>query len=136
MVISLLLLSKLAIAEDFKNLNLGDTAPFSGTIITPDGIAKIITIEDSKLKTCEEKLRHEIKILTITKDTQIEKLKFDLKQQTESCDSLIKEKDKQLDRVYEIVKKQNRNLTPLWLGIGFTAGLATSLGTYYVYSNL
>ena len=136
MVISLLLLSKLAIAEDFKNLNQGDAAPFSGTIITPDGIAKIITIEDSKLQTCEEKSRHEIEVLTITKDTQIEKLKFDLKQQTESCDSLIKEKDKELDRVYEIVKKQNKNLTPLWLGIGFTAGLATSLGTYYVYNNL
>lgn len=136
MVISLLLLSKLAIAEDFKNLNQGDAAPFSGTIITPDGIAKIITIEDSKLQTCEEKSRHEIEIVTITKDTQIEKLKFDLKQQTESCDSLIKEKDKELDRVYEIVKKQNKNLTPLWLGIGFTAGLATSLGTYYVYNNL
>jgi hypothetical protein len=136
MVISLLLLSKLAIAEDFKNLNLGDTAPFSGTIITPDGIAKIITIEDSKLKMCEEKLRHEIEILTITKDTQIEKLKFDLKQETENCDYLIKEKDKELERVYGIVKKQNRNLTPLWLSIGFAAGVITSFGTIYGYETI
>lgn len=133
MVISLLLLSKLAIAEDFKNLNQGDVAPFSGTIITPDGIAKIITIEDSKLQTCEEKSRHEIEVLTITKDTQIEKLKFDLKQETENCDYLIKEKDKELERVYGIIKKQNKNLTPLWLSIGFTAGVLTSLGSYYVY---
>ena len=133
MVISLLLFSKLAIAEDFKNLNQGDIAPFSGTIITPDGIAKIITIEDSKLQMCQEKSRHEIEILTITKDTQIEKLKFDLKQETESCDFLIQEKQKELDRVYDIVKKQNRNLTPLWLSIGFAAGMATSVGTYYIY---
>ena len=136
MVISLLLLSKLAIAEDFKNLNQGDAAPFSGTIISPDGIAKIITIEDSKLQTCEEKSRHEIEILTITKDTQIEKLKFDLKQQTESCDSLVKEKDKELERVYGIVKKQNRNLTPLWLSIGFAAGVITSFGTIYGYETI
>jgi len=133
MVISLLLFSKLAIAEDFKNLNKGDIAPFSGTIITPDGIAKIITIEDSKLQMCQEKSRHEIEILTITKDTQIEKLKFDLKQETENCDFLIQEKQKELDRVYDIVKKQNRNLTPLWLSIGFAAGMATSFGAYYIY---
>ncbi len=31
------------------------------------------------------------------------------------------------------VKKENKNLTPLWLGIGFTAGFVTTLGTIYVY---
>jgi len=136
MVISLLLLTKLAFAQDFQNLSQGQVAPFTGTLITPDGIAKIITTEDAKLSECEETSRHKIEVLTISKEAQIEKLKFDLKEQKESSSKIIEEKNKELDRTYEIIKKQNRNLTPLWIGVGFTAGLATSIGTIYVYKEL
>lgn len=136
MVISLLLLSKFALAQDFQNLTQGQTAPFTGTLITPDGMAKIITIEDAKLSECEELSRHKIEVLTISSDAQIEKLKFDLKKQKESSDKIIEEKNNELDRVYDIVKKQNKNLTPMWIGIGFAAGLTTSIGTYYVYNNI
>lgn len=136
MVINLLLLSKLALAQDFQNLTQGQIAPFTGTLITPDGMAKIITIEDAKLSECQEISRHQIEVLTISSDAQIEKLKFDLKKQKESSDKIIQEKDKELDRVYDLVKKQNKNLTPMWIGIGFAAGLTTSIGTYYVYNNI
>lgn len=133
MVINLLLLSKLALAQDFQNLTQGQVAPFTGTLITPDGMAKIITIEDAKLSECQEISRHQIEVLTISNDAQIEKLKFDLKKQKESSDKIIQEKDKELDRVYDLVKKQNKNLTPMWIGIGFAAGLATSYGTIYIH---
>jgi hypothetical protein len=136
MVISLLLLSNLALAQDFQNLSQGQVAPFTGTLITPDGMAKIITIEDAKLSECEELSRHQIEVLTISNDAQVEKLKFDLKKQKESSDKIIEEKDKELDRIYQLVKKQNKNLTPMWIGIGFAAGLTTSIGTYYVYNNI
>ena len=133
MVISLLLLTKLALAQDFQNLSQGQIAPFTGTIITPEGIAKIITTEDAKLSECEEISRHKIEVLTISKEAQIEKLKFDLEQQKESSSKIIEEKDKELDRIYDIVKKQNKNLTPMWIGIGFVAGMTTTLGTIYIY---
>lgn len=133
MVINLLLLSKLALAQDFQNLTQGQVAPFTGTLITPDGMAKIITIEDAKLSECQEISRHQIEVLTISNDAQIEKLKFDLKKQKENSDKIIQEKDKELDRVYDLVKKQNKNLTPMWIGIGFAAGLATSYGTIYIH---
>lgn len=133
MVISLLLLTKFALAQDFQNLSQGQVAPFTGTLITPEGIAKIITTEDAKLSECEENSRHKIEVLTISKEAQIEKLKFDLEQQKESSSKIIEEKDKELDRIYDIVKKQNKNLTPMWIGIGFVAGMTTTLGTIYIY---
>ena len=136
MVISLLLLTKFALAQDFQNISQGQVAPFTGTLITPEGIAKIITTEDAKLSECEEVSRHKIEVLTISKEAQIEKLKFDLEQQKESSSKIIEEKDKELDRIYDIVKKQNKNLTPMWIGIGFTAGLVTTIGTYYAYNNI
>jgi hypothetical protein len=136
MVISLLLFCNLALAQDFQNINQGQVAPFTGTILTPDALAKIITLEDSKLQLCEETAQHNINTLTISKDTEIDKLKFNLEEKQKSCNLIIQEKNKELDRAYEIIKKQNRNLTPLWIGVGFAAGLATSIGTIYVYEEL
>lgn len=133
MVISLLLFCNLAFAQDFQNINQGQVAPFTGTLFTPEAVAKIITIEDSKLDICEETAQHNINTLTISKDTEIDKLKFNLEEKQKSCNLIIEEKNKELDRAYEIIKKQNRNLTPLWIGVGFAAGLATSFGTIYVY---
>jgi len=133
MVISLLLVSGVAIAQDFQNVEQGQIVPFNGTVLTPDAIAKIITIEDAKLQTCQEDWKHEINTLTINKDTEIQKLKHDLEVIEKTKDRIITEKDKEIERTYELVKKENKNLTPLWLGIGFTAGFVTTLGTIYVY---
>lgn len=136
MVISLLLVSGLAIAQDFKNVQQGETVPFSGTILTPDAIAKIITTEDAKLQTCQEDWKHQINTLTINKDVEIQKLKHDLETTEQTKDRMIAEKDKEIERTYKLIKKQNKNLTPLWLGIGFTAGLLTSFSSFYAYQTL
>ena len=133
MVISLLLVSGLAIAQDFKNVQQGETVPFSGTILTPDAIAKIITTEDAKLQTCQEDWKHQINTLTINKDVEIQKLKHDLETTEQTKDRIIAEKDKEIERTYELVKKQNKNLTPLWISIGLVSGIASTLGTIYVY---
>jgi 2-phosphoglycerate kinase len=133
MVISLLLVSCLAIAQDFKNVQQGETVPFSGTILTPDAIAKIITTEDAKLQTCQEDWKHQINTLTINKDVEIQKLKHDLETTEQTKDRIIAEKDKEIERTYELVKKQNKNLTPLWISIGLVSGIASTLGTIYVY---
>jgi hypothetical protein len=136
MVISLLLLSGLAFGQDFKNVQQGEPVPFSGTILTPDAIAKIITTEDAKLQTCQEDWKHQINTLTINKDVEIEKLKHDLETTEQTKDRMIAEKDKEIERTYELIKKQNKNLTPLWLGVGFTAGFATSVATVYIYNTM
>jgi hypothetical protein len=136
MVISLLLVSGLAFGQDFKNVQQGETTPFSGTILTPDAIAKIITTEDAKLQTCQEDWKHQINTLTINKDVEIQKLKHDLETTEQTKDRIIAEKDKEIERTYELIKKQNKNLTPLWLGIGFTAGFATSVATVYIYNTM
>jgi hypothetical protein len=136
MVISLLLISSVGFAQDFQNVEQGQIVPFTGTVLTPDAIAKIITIEDAKLQTCQEDWKHEINTLTINKDVEIQKLKHDLEVTEQTKDRMVAEKDKEIERTYELVKKENKNLTPLWLGIGFTAGFVTSIGTIYVYNQI
>jgi len=136
MIVSLILLTSLAAAQDFKTVQQGEVAPISGVIITPDGLSKIITKHDTDLSICLEDSKHKLEIMQISKDATIQKLEFDLKQTTDSKDKIIEEKDKELERIYGLVKKQNSNLMPFWISLGFVTGTATTLGTIYVYNNL
>lgn len=137
MVISLLLLLyNPAYAQDFQTVKQGDVVPFNGAVITPDGMAIIISKHEEDILMCEESSKHEIEKLEISKDTQISKLDFEFKTCQETNQSIIETKDKELDRAYETIKKQNKNMVPLWLGIGFATGLATSFGTIYLYEGL
>jgi len=134
MVISLLLmLITSANAQDFQTMEQGETAKFNGVLLTPDAVATVISTHQADLSLCKEVSKHDIEKLTINKDTEISKLKFQLKTCQENKEEIISIKDKELDKAYELLKKQNKNMTPLWLGIGFVSGIATSLTTIYIY---
>ncbi len=137
MVISLLLLLCNSVyAQDFQTVKQGDIVPFNGAVVTPDGMAIIFSKHEEDILMCEESSKHEIEKLKISKDTEISRVEFELKTCEETNKSIIDEKDKELDRAYEIIKKQNKNMVPLWLGVGFTAGLVTSFGTIYLYEGI
>ena len=53
-----------------------------------------------------------------------------------TSEELMQQKDKELDRAYELLKERSKNQTPLWLGVGFVGGLATSIGMYYLYEEI
>lgn len=137
MVISLLLLLCSPVyAQDFQTVKQGEVVPFNGAVITPDGMATIISKHEEDILLCEESSKHEIEKLEISKDTQISKLDFEVKTCQETNRSIIETKDKELDRAYETIKKQNKNMVPLWLGVGFAAGLVTSFSTIYLYEGI
>lgn len=135
MVINLLLMASMAYAQDFQNVKQGQIVPFDGTIVTPNGLATIITKQDADLAMCEETKNHEIESITIDKDIEIKNLKFELVTCNSTKEEIVGQKDKEIDRLYKIIEKPKSNLVPLWIGVGFMGGIVTSLGTYYVYNN-
>lgn len=135
MVINLLLMASMTYAQDFQNVKQGQIVPFDGTIVTPNGLATIITKQDADLAMCEETKNHEIESITIDKDTEIKNLKFELVTCNSTKEEIVGQKDKEIDRLYKIIEKPKSNLVPLWIGVGFMGGIVTSLGTYYVYNN-
>ena len=63
-----------AIAEDAVTLNEGDRAPFTGTLLSPEQAAKLLTDSDTELAICEAKSEY-----LLDKQLSIQKLNFDLK---------------------------------------------------------
>ena len=136
MLISLLLLCNLAQAEDFKQLEQGQPAPFSGTLMRPEAMATMFTQEDAKLERCKIDSEHILKEEKIKCELEVQKVTYDFTIYKETNEALMIEKDKELDKLYEILKKNPANHTPLWIGIGFVAGIGTSIGMIYTYEQM
>jgi hypothetical protein len=136
MISSFLLFVTLANAQDFAQVQKGQPAPFAGTLLTPESIAVIISKNDSDVAMCVAESDHKLQEQEIKCELQVQKAEYDFSSYKMTSEALIQEKNKELDKAYDIIKKQSKNQTPLWLGIGFAAGFATSLGAIYVYSNI
>lgn len=136
MLSSILLFASLSLAEDFKNLQQGQPAPFDGTILRPEAMATIFTTNDAQIAECKAKGEHELQKQEIKCDLDVQKIEYDFNSYKMTNEAIIAEKDKELDKAYELLKKQTKNQTPIWIGVGFIGGLATSIGMIYVYEEI
>lgn len=132
----LLLLSTLAYAQDYAPIKQGQPSPIDGTVLSAEALATMISKTDAELATCKEQSKFELKKQEIDCELDIQKLEYDITSIKETDKELLQAKDEELEKVYKLVKKQNKNLTPVWIGVGFAAGLVTSYATIYVYNNL
>lgn len=136
MISSLLLIASLAFAEDFKNLEQGQPAPFTGTLLKPEAMATIFTTHDAQITQCKADNEHEMQKQEIKCELDIQKIQYDFDSYKMVSESIVAEKDKELDKAYDLLKKQTKNQTPMWIGVGFVGGLATSIGMIYLYEEI
>lgn len=136
MISSLLLFVAFANAQDFTQVQKGQPAPFSGTLLTPESVATIITKHDSDVAMCLAESDHKLQQQEIKCELQVQKTEYDFSSYKMTSESLMQEKDKELDKAYEIIKKQSKSQTPLWIGVGFVGGIATSIGMIYAYEEI
>jgi len=129
----LLLLSTFAFAQDYAPIKQGQPSPIDGTVLSADALATMIAKTDADLATCKEETKFELKKQQIDCELDVQKLEYDITSIKETDKELLKAKDEELEKVYSLIKKENRNLTPIWVGVGFAAGLATSYGAIYIY---
>jgi len=135
-MITLLLLTKLAFAQDYAPIKKGEVSPLSGTILTPSGMATIIAKCDADTAEAKLKGKYDLDKLQTECDLNTEKLEYDLELQTKTSEKIIEIKDKELEKAYEIIKSTSKKNTSLWIGVGFVAGIATSFGTIYAYNQI
>lgn len=136
MISSILLLVSLAQAEDFKQLQQGQPAPFAGTLLRPEALATIISQNDADIAQCKAEGQHELEKEKIQCELDTKKIQYDFDSYKTTNDALMVEKNKELDKTYALVKKQSNNRTPLWIAVGFLAGTASAYGTIYVYNHI
>jgi len=140
LILSSILLISTSFAQDagdvYTHIKQNQKAPFDGTLLTPSSISTVISTYDADLATCRNDKDKMEQILNTKYEVLQDKCEFDYKTLQQTDLILLKAKQEEIEALREIAKKQNKNLTPLWIGIGFVAGVTTSVGSIYIYDSV
>lgn len=117
-------------ASKSTRLQKGAKAPFSGTLLDDEAVAKILAKQDYlkkslKLDCSYQKQKEKAKL-----QLKIDQCKVDFKIEKELRKNLRKIDQEEITRLRKIAKPQN-NWTPLWITIGFVAGAGTTILILY-----
>lgn len=131
-MLTLLLFTNLANAQDYAPIKKGQVSPIDGTVLSQNALANIITTNDSAILECQAKAKHDLEKQTIECELDVDKLEYDLEANKRLNASMIEAKDEEINKLQTIIKKNNRNLAPLWIAVGFAGGMATTYGAFYI----
>jgi len=132
MILTLLLFTSLANAQDYAPIKKGQVSPIDGTVLSQNALANIITTNDAIVLECQAKAKHDLEKQTIECELDVQKLEYDVEAIKRTNASIIEAKDEEINKLQTIIKKNNRNLAPLWVVVGFAGGMATTYGTFYL----
>ena len=126
MIFLLAFLTNFAYANEVVTLDKGDTAPFSGTLLSPDAAAKILVDSDYSLQKC---------LIDAEKNLALQKseLEFQLKNKEASLAACTL-KYTQMEALYEkqIVFLEKQAVQPEWAKpLWFIGGVAAGIGIMY-----
>ena len=129
-LLSFLLLFQPALYAAGKSTTLkkNQKAPFPGTLLDAEAVAKILADKNlAKLK-CDLKLSTESAKMKALHDLKYNSCKINLDVERAKLKQLITLKNNQIERLQKIVLKPKRDLTILWFTIGVAIGVGSTIG--------
>ena len=115
----------------FTHLELGDPAPFAGTLFNPTATARLIADREFRLTDCDLRVNYEINILNAHRDLEYNILEVRYESLEERTTALSSLKDQEILDLQEAIRKHpNRNNHWFFAG-GFVIGVAASIGIFF-----
>jgi hypothetical protein len=107
----------------------GTAAPFSGLLLTTDAMVKIRFDHQLEIDLLRNDLQYQLNISQSELDTQRRLWEVERGLYTTQLDS----RDLHIKNLEDVLIKR-RDLTPLWVVLGFVGGAATTIGITYAVS--
>ena len=115
----------------FTQLELGDPAPFAGTLFNPTATAQLIAEREFRLTDCDLRVNYEINLLTAKRDLEYNLLQVRYDSLEERSTALSNLRDQEITDLQEMIRKHpNRNSHWFFAG-GFIVGAATSIAIFF-----
>ena len=125
-MITLLLLAGLAYADDIVTLNKGESAPFTGTLLSPSAAAKVLVESDSSIQRCR---------IEAEKAASLAEAKYNLEIGNKDASlAACHLKYTEMSRLYEEQLKflERQAVMPQWeTPVYFTVGVLTGVAMFY-----
>ena len=88
------------------NVQAGDQVTEAGVLLTNEEAAKIVADKRVANERCDEKIDYAKKVENADSGLKIKNLETDLKAEKEKSEVIIASKEKELDRAYELLEKE------------------------------
>ena len=116
------------LANQSASLKKGQKAPFSGTLLDAEAVARILANKKISKKECELDLSTRLAKLKAKNTLSLNSCKISLNSEKAKLRDLLVIKDNEIKRLAKLAYKPKRDLTALWLSIGVVIGAGSAIG--------
>jgi len=120
----------------YTHLELGEPAPFAGTLFNPVATAQLITEHQYSMSECDLRVEYELAKLEARYTLQIDSLNASANAQNERLNLLIEAKELEIDTYREMALEQPNKNNDWWLLGGTVAGIGLSLGVFFATNQI
>ena len=113
------------------SLSQGTPAPFAGILLTPDAMIKIQF--DHQLEV--DLLRNDLQYRLNISESELESQRRLWQIERDLYTTQLSSRDNHIQNLEDVIVKR-RDLTPLWVVLGFVGGAATTIGITYAVSGV
>jgi len=122
--------------EQVTTLNVGDAAPFAGTLFNTEAAARLLTDLEFTQESCNIKIEAAVKTSAAEYQFKLDKLQASLDYCTSTCESRLEIKNDQIVFLQDELNKR-KGLSPGWTFVGgVVAGSLLAIGTAYAYGQV
>lgn len=120
-------------------LKKGQTAPFTGILLSPEATADLISRLESYDQECQLKIDKELQTQKVQSDLRYEQLEITYNTYKKNCEVKLSSRDDTIDLLNRTLEKRTDPKTEWWFigGVagGFVLGAAITIATVYATSS-
>tara|TARA_Y100000310_G_scaffold345054_1_gene461443 strand:- start:2182 stop:2757 length:576 start_codon:yes stop_codon:yes gene_type:complete len=130
---------EVSVGKAISILKKGQTAPFTGVLLSPDATAELITTLESYDSECQLKIDKELQLQKATHDLKYEQLEITHNTYKSNCEIKLSSRDDTIKVLNATLEKHTNPKTEWWfiggLTGGFLVGVSITIATVYATSS-
>lgn len=115
------------------SMSKGDKAPFSGTLLNPAAVARILAEKEYAKKECNINLEYEKNLLIAKCNRDTSYLQRELEIEKSKYNSIVSAQKEEIETLRNLAKGSD---STLWAVVGFTLGAATSIAIFFAATEI
>ncbi len=134
-----LVLAPVALADEtpqYTHLEVGQTAPFAGTLFNPAATAQLIAESQYSMDSCDLRVEFEVQRTEARFQLQLDSLQATYDSLDQRHTLLMDIKNQEIETYRELALKQPNKNNQWWLAGGIIMGAASSIGIFYAATEI
>ena len=141
LLVSLLVFQPLALAQEVEpiitDIIEGQTAPFSGTLLTPAAVAQMLAEKEASETECELRIDYAEDRQQAMCDLMVDSTTASLEALQERYNTIMDIKDQEIERLTEIaIEADHRDFSTVWFTGGVILGVATTIAIAFAINEI